>query len=138
MTQERTNDIRSGGKMKNNNEIRKAMLRANVKQWEVADQLGISEFTYSRWLRTELSADKKSLILQAIEDIRTKKDMDVIKLRPTKEAIINAVNILECLIRSGEQYKTFWIDENGDGFEGDQGYINEGLEAIRKYAEGIE
>lgn len=62
--------------------------------------------------------------------------MNVIKLRPTKEAIINAVNILECLIRSGEQRETFWIDENGDGFEGDQGYINEGLEAIRKYAEG--
>ena len=64
--------------------------------------------------------------------------MKQIKLRPTKEAIINAVNILECLIRSGEQYASYWKDENGDGFEGDQGYINEGLEAIRKYAEGIE
>lgn len=64
--------------------------------------------------------------------------MKQIKLRPTKEAIINAVNILECLIRSGVQHETYWTDENGDGFEGDQGYINEGLEAIRKYAEGIE
>lgn len=59
--------------------------------------------------------------------------MKQIKLRPTKEAIINAVNILECLLRSGEQHETYWIDENGDGFEGDQGYINEGLEAIKEY-----
>ena len=64
--------------------------------------------------------------------------MNAIKLRPTKEAIINAVNILECLIRSGEQFETFWMDENGDFFEGDMGYINAGLEAIRKYAEDIE
>lgn len=64
--------------------------------------------------------------------------MKQIQLRPTKEAIINAVNILECLIRSGVQHETYWRDENGDGFKGDQGYINEGLEAIKKYAEGIE
>ena len=58
--------------------------------------------------------------------------MKQIKLRPTKEAIINAVNILECLIRSGVQHETYWTDENGDGFEGDQGYINEGLESINE------
>ena len=59
-----------------NNEIRKAMLRSNVKQWEIAEQIGKSEFTICRWLRTELSTDKKNLILQAIEDIRTRKEQE--------------------------------------------------------------
>lgn len=62
----------------------------------------------------------------------------IIKLRPTKEAIINAVNILECLMDSGYQGETFWEDENGKGFKGDIGYINEGLIAIKEYAEAEE
>lgn len=50
------------------------MHRSGVKQWEVAEQLGISEFTYSRWLRTELPDSKRVQILQAIEDVKKQKN----------------------------------------------------------------
>lgn len=57
-----------------NEQIRTVMHRSGVKQWEVAEQLGISEFTYSRWLRSELPDDKKVQILQAISDVSAKKN----------------------------------------------------------------
>lgn len=57
-----------------NEQIRIVMHRSGVKQWEVAEQLGISEFTYSRWLRSELPDDKKVQILQAISDVSAKKN----------------------------------------------------------------
>ena len=57
-----------------NEQIRTVMHRSGVKQWEVAEQLGISEFTYSRWLRSELPDDKKVQILQAISDVNAKKN----------------------------------------------------------------
>ncbi len=52
-----------------NEDIRTAMYLARVKQWEVAEQLGVSEVTVCRWLRTELPDDKKELILKAIKQI---------------------------------------------------------------------
>ena len=55
-----------------NKQIRDAMNTANVKQWEVAEQLNISEFTFSRWLRSELSDENTKQIFQAIEDVKTK------------------------------------------------------------------
>lgn len=57
-----------------NEQIRTVMHRSGVKQWEVAEQLGISEFTYSRWLRTELPDSKRVQILQAIEDVKKQKN----------------------------------------------------------------
>ena len=56
-----------------NEQIRTVMHRSGVKQWEVAEQLGISEFTYCRWSRSELPDDKKVQILQAISDVKSKK-----------------------------------------------------------------
>ena len=57
-----------------NEEIRTAMFKSNVKQWEVAEQLGVSEVTVCRWLRSELPKDKKVQILQAIEDVKSKRN----------------------------------------------------------------
>ncbi len=59
-----------------NEQIRTAMHRSGVRQWEVAEKLGISEFTYCRWLRTELPKDKKVQILQAIKDVKAKHDKE--------------------------------------------------------------
>lgn len=56
-----------------NEQIRTAMFRNNIKQWEVAEQLGVSEVTVCRWLRSELPDDKKVQILQAISDVKAKK-----------------------------------------------------------------
>ena len=57
-----------------NVQIRTAMRVSDVKQWEVAEQLGISEVTVCRCLRTELPDDKKRQILQAISDVKAKRN----------------------------------------------------------------
>lgn len=63
-----------GGKKMNiitskaNQEVREALHNKGMKQWELADMLGISEFTLTRWLRKELTEDKKELLLKAIDE----------------------------------------------------------------------
>ena len=37
--------------------------------YEVAAKIGVSEYTFCRWLREELSEDKRNTILKAISDI---------------------------------------------------------------------
>lgn len=51
-----------------NQEVREALHNKGMKQWELADMLGISEFTLTRWLRKELTEDKKELLLKAINE----------------------------------------------------------------------
>lgn len=53
---------------KANQEVREALQNKGMKQWELADLLGISEFTLTRWLRKELTEDKKELLLKAINE----------------------------------------------------------------------
>lgn len=53
---------------KANREVREALQNKGMKQWELADMLGISEFTLTRWLRKELTEDKKELLLKAINE----------------------------------------------------------------------
>lgn len=55
--------------MQKNVDIRTTARIADVKHWEIAEVLGVSEITFSRWLRKELSADKKEKIKQAIKQI---------------------------------------------------------------------
>ena len=50
-----------------NSEIKEKIKAAGLHQYEVADLLGIGETTLVRWLRYELSPEKKSMILSAIE-----------------------------------------------------------------------
>lgn len=65
---------KKGGKKMNiitskaNQEVREALHNKGMKQWELADMLGISEFTLARWLRKELTEDKKELLLKAINE----------------------------------------------------------------------
>lgn len=49
-------------------------VRLKIKQnrlchYEVAREIGISEFTFCKWLREEMSEDKKKLVLSAIDKI---------------------------------------------------------------------
>lgn len=50
-----------------NLEIRRALLEAGVKQWQVAEKLGISESSFSKLLRKELTDEKKNEVLNAIK-----------------------------------------------------------------------
>ena len=49
-----------------NKDLRTEMRIANVRQWEVAEAIGISEMTMVKWLRRELDDNKKSLVREGI------------------------------------------------------------------------
>lgn len=59
--------------MNNNQEIRNALKNCNVFQYELADAVGVSEFTLCKHLRKELSADEEERLLRAIERIADRK-----------------------------------------------------------------
>lgn len=50
-----------------NQEIRKAIRSAGVRQWQVAEAMGLREDTLSRKLRHELNEESKQEVLAAIE-----------------------------------------------------------------------
>lgn len=52
----------------NNLEIRQAMKERRLFNYELAEMLGISEFTLSRKLRKELPEDEKERILDVIRN----------------------------------------------------------------------
>jgi hypothetical protein len=52
-----------------NKDLRGEFRIVNVKQWEVAEKIGISEMTFVKWLRRELPEDKKKLVREAISKI---------------------------------------------------------------------
>ncbi len=52
-----------------NKELRDEMRIANVRQWEVAEAIGISEMTMVKWLRRELDDNKKVLIREGISRV---------------------------------------------------------------------
>ena len=50
-----------------NREIKEKIKAAGLYQYQVAELCGIGETTLVRWLRHELTEEKKNLILSAIE-----------------------------------------------------------------------
>ena len=52
-----------------NKEIREAAKAAGVKIWQIADMLGIMDYTLSRKMRYELPEAEKQKILQIIEQL---------------------------------------------------------------------
>lgn len=55
-----------GGNTLKNDKIRKAIIRAGLKYWEVADAIGISPYTFSTWLRHELTGERLERVEAAI------------------------------------------------------------------------
>ena len=49
-----------------NKDLRDEMRIANVRQWEVAEAIGISEMTMVKWLRRELDDSKKALVREGL------------------------------------------------------------------------
>lgn len=54
----------------NNLEVRQAIERKRLKYYEVAEQLQIESTTFSRWLQTEMSPERRERVLKAIGDIK--------------------------------------------------------------------
>ena len=59
--------------MKENSNIRNAARIANIPQWKIADALGISEATLTRWLRFKLSTERENKILAIIDRLTQEK-----------------------------------------------------------------
>ena len=57
-----------------NEDIRKTIKAAGLKQWQVAKELGISEATIIRWLRDELNEERRNAIFSAIESLQKRKE----------------------------------------------------------------
>lgn len=55
---------------KHNNDIRTKARESGVYLYEIAEKMRVSEPTFNRWLRKELSEDLKQKSLAAIEQIR--------------------------------------------------------------------
>ena len=54
---------------KPNADIRTAIRESNLCQYQVAEKIGVSEFTFIRWMRNELSDERKQRILAAIKEL---------------------------------------------------------------------
>ena len=52
-----------------NLDVRMLIKKNRLCHYEVAKEIGISEFTFCKWLREELSEDKKKLVFSAIDRI---------------------------------------------------------------------
>lgn len=53
-----------------NEDIREAIKQANLKHWELADLLSVSEVTLVRKLRHEMSRDEKQKILEILKEAK--------------------------------------------------------------------
>ena len=57
-----------------NCEIREAIRKSIFYQYEIANELGVTDFALCRWLRYERTDDQKQRILDAISSLRAKAD----------------------------------------------------------------
>ena len=53
-----------------NRDIRQAVEDANLYLWQVADEIGVTDSTFSRKLRREMDDDEKATIFQATEKLK--------------------------------------------------------------------
>ena len=54
-----------------NEKIRKAARVAGVPLWKIAQYVGVSEPTLTRWLRTQLSEEREKAIMEAISKLES-------------------------------------------------------------------
>lgn len=59
-----------------NIEIRKILKKKRIFNYEVAQELGITEFTFCRWLRSEFSEEQKELVLEAVDRLIGKRETE--------------------------------------------------------------
>lgn len=57
-----------------NSDIRKTLKKYNLKHWQLAEELKISEFKLCRMFRHELSDEEKNEIIKAIDKLNKKRN----------------------------------------------------------------
>ncbi|GFK22846.1 hypothetical protein [Tetragenococcus halophilus] len=55
--------------MKANQEIRDRIFFNRLRNWQVAEQIGISDSRFSVWLRSPLKKERKQRVEKAIDDL---------------------------------------------------------------------
>lgn len=72
-----------------NKDIRALIAVSGIKNWEIAEYLGIAEPTFYRWMRTELDQEKKDKIIKAINELSGREFKKVTGLEevPDKELL---------------------------------------------------
>lgn len=53
-----------------NKDIRKKLKESGVRNYEVAQHLNISIYTFQHWLMFEMPAERKATVLKAIDEIK--------------------------------------------------------------------
>lgn len=53
-----------------NYSIKQIIKESRYRQYEIAAKIGISEYTFCKWFRKELTQEQKELILSAIEELK--------------------------------------------------------------------
>jgi len=56
--------------MRSNERVRNELMLRRVRNWELANRLGINEATLSRRLRTELPEEEQDRLIAIIQDIQ--------------------------------------------------------------------
>lgn len=92
----------------NNYDVRTEMFKHNIKQWELAEQLQISEFTLCRKLRHELSKEDKEKALNGIKEIIKERKQEAILRTKAQQTIVERELIL--LDMKDVMYYTGWSD----------------------------
>lgn len=54
-----------------NYSIKQIIKESRYRQYEIATKIGISEYTFCKWFRKELTQEQRELILSAIEELKT-------------------------------------------------------------------
>ena len=52
-----------------NADINERLLTHHIYRWQLAEAMGVSEYTICRWMRHELSPERRTAALEAIERI---------------------------------------------------------------------
>ena len=58
-------------KNKRNNEVRNLIKQSGFAQWEIAEALGVAEFTFSRRMRKEFTEEEIAEVKAAIERLKS-------------------------------------------------------------------
>lgn len=53
-----------------NLDVRMKIFESGLTHWQLAESMGVSACTMSRWLRTEMTPSKKEEVIKAINELR--------------------------------------------------------------------
>lgn len=53
-----------------NTDIRKVLIEKGIRHYEAAEACGVTVYTFSHWLQTEMKPEKKKAVLHAIRAIK--------------------------------------------------------------------